>query len=59
MKPTKKFIDDFNIAMQYYECTLEEVRFEKQRCVANMRDAEVNYHHVAKNIRLLFGDKLK
>ena len=48
---TKEFKEAFNLCMKHYECTAEEIEYEKQRVRANYADAEMCYLAVADNIR--------
>ena len=50
-KPSKQFMDDFKLCMEYYEVTIEEAKFERERCLANMSDAEKCYSVIAAGIR--------
>jgi len=47
---TKEFRQAFKKCMGYYECTAEEVEFEKQRVRANYSDAERCYLSIAEEI---------
>lgn len=51
LKPSKQFIDDFNLVLNHYDCTKEEAAFEKQRVMANFPDAERCYTELAREIR--------
>lgn len=48
---TKEFKEAFSLCMKHYECTVEEIEYEKQRVRANYADAERCYLAVADNIR--------
>ncbi len=48
---TKQFKEAFSLCMKHYECTAEEIEYEKQRVRANYADAEMCYLAVADNIR--------
>lgn len=50
-KPSKQFIDDFKLCMEYYEVEIEEAKFERGRCLVNMSDAERCYSVIAAGIR--------
>jgi len=56
-KPSKQFMDDFKLCMEYYEVEIEEAKFERGRCLANMNDAERCYSVVAAGIRGLNNGK--
>ena len=47
---SKEFKAAFNLCMKHYECTAEEIEFEKQRVRANYRDAERCYLSIAAEI---------
>lgn len=51
MKPSKQFIENFNLVMNHYECTKEEATYEKQRVLSNFPDAERCYDSLAEDIR--------
>lgn len=51
VKPSKQFIENFKLCMEYYEVDIEEARYERDRCLANMYDAERCYSVVAAGIR--------
>lgn len=51
MKVSKKFIDDFDLCMKHYECTDEEISFEKERVRANYAEASKCYASIADGIR--------
>lgn len=48
---SKKFIDDFNLCMDHYEVTGEELEFEKLRCRDNMKEATICYASIAEKLR--------
>lgn len=48
---TKEFRNAFALCMKHYECTEEEILFEKQRVRANYKDAEMCYLSAAQEIR--------
>lgn len=50
-KPHKQFIENFRLCMEYYEVDVEEAKYERDRCLANMCDAERCYSVVAAGIR--------
>ena len=50
-KPSKQFMEDFKLCMEYYEVEIEEAKFERGRCLANMSDAERCYSVIAAGIR--------
>ena len=50
VKPQKQFIEDFRLCMEYYEVDMEEAKYERNRCLANMHDAERCYSVVAAGI---------
>ena len=50
-KPSKQFMEDFKLCMEYYEVEIEEAKFERGRCLANMSDAERCYSVIAAWIR--------
>lgn len=47
---TKEFKEAFKKVMDFYECTLEEIEFEKQRIRENYQDAERCYLSIAKGL---------
>lgn len=51
VKPHKQFIENFRLCMEYYEVDVEEAKYERDRCLANMHDAERCYSVVAAGIR--------
>lgn len=48
---SRKFIEDFDYCMKFYEVTGKELEFEKERCGANMAEAERCYESVAARLR--------
>lgn len=48
---SKEFKTAFNLCMKHYECTVEEIEFEKQRVRENYQDAERCYLSIAEEIR--------
>lgn len=48
---TKEFKEAFSLCMKHYECTDEEIEYERRRVRANYADAEICYLAVANNIR--------
>jgi len=56
-KPSKQFMDDFKLCMEYYEVEIEEAKFERGRCLANMSDAERCYSVIAAGIRRINNGK--
>jgi len=57
-KPSKQFMDDFKLCMEYYEVEIEEARFERGRCLVNMNDAERCYSVIAAGIRGLNNERI-
>ena len=51
VKPHKQFIENFKLCMEFYEVDIEEARYERDRCLANMYDAERCYSVIAAGIR--------
>ena len=49
-KPHKQFIENFKLCMEFYEVDIEEAKYERDRCLANMYDAERCYSVVAAGI---------
>ena len=56
-QPSKQFMEDFKLCMEYYEVEIEEAKFERGRCLANMSDAERCYSVIAEGIRVLNNGK--
>lgn len=52
-KPNPQFVRDFNLVLTHYEVTPEEAKYEKQRVMANMAEAERCYSVIAAGIRSL------
>ena len=50
VKPRKQFIENFKLCMEFYEVDIEEAKYERDRCLANMYDAERCYSAVAAGI---------
>lgn len=48
---SRKFIEDFDYCMNYYEVTGEELEFEKGRCRADMEEATRCYASIADGLR--------
>ena len=57
-KPSKQFMEDFKLCMEYYEVEIEEAKFERGRCLANMSDAERCYSVIAAGIRGLNNERI-
>jgi hypothetical protein len=53
MNVTIEFKEAFYLCMKHYECTDDEIEYEKQRVRSNYADAERCYLAVAKNIKEL------
>lgn len=51
VKPHKQFIENFKLCMEFYEVDMEEAKYERDRCLANMYDAERCYSVIAAGIR--------
>lgn len=51
MKPHKQFIEDFKLCMEFYKVDIDEAKFERDRCLANMAYAERCYSVIAAGIR--------
>ena len=51
VKPHKQFIENFKLCMEFYEVDIEEAKYERNRCLANMYDAERCYSVIAAWIR--------
>jgi len=56
-KPSKQFMEDFKLCMEYYEVEIEEAKFERGRCLANMSDAERCYSVIAAGIRRINNEQ--
>ena len=50
VKQHKQFIENFKLCMEYYEVDIEEAKYERDRCLANMYDAERCYSVIAAGI---------
>ncbi len=50
-------MEDFKLCMEYYEVGIEEAKFERGRCLANMGDAERCYSVIAAGIRGLYYEQ--
>jgi len=44
-------MEDFKLCMEFYEVDMDEAKFERDRCLKNMHDAERCYSVVAAGIR--------
>jgi hypothetical protein len=51
LKVSRKFLDAFQKCMDYYECTAEEIEFEKKRIRADYRNAEICYLSIAERVK--------
>lgn len=51
IKPSKQFMENFKLCMEFYEVDIEEAKYERDRCLANMYDAERCYSVIAAGIR--------
>ena len=38
-KPSKQFMEDFKLCMEYYNVEIDEAKFERGRCLDNMDNA--------------------
>ena len=56
-KPSKQFIEDFKLCMEYYEVEIEEAKFERNRVINNMNDAERCYSVIAAGIRRINNEQ--
>ena len=56
-KPSKQFMEDFKLCMEYYEVEIEEAKFERGRCLDNMDNAFRCYSVIAAGIRVLNNGK--
>lgn len=59
LKVSKKFFDAFQKCMDYYECTAEEIEFEKKRIRSDYRNAEICYLSVVNTIEMGSNDYRK
>ena len=50
-KPSKQFMEDFKLCMEYYEVEIEEAKYERDRVINNMCGAERCYSVIAAGIR--------
>jgi len=50
-KPPKQFMENFKLCMEFYEVDIDDAKYERDRCLANMHDAERCYSVVAAGIR--------
>lgn len=50
IKPHKQFIENFKLCMEFYAVDMEEAKYERDRCLANMYDAERCYSVIAAGI---------
>ena len=56
-KPSKQFIDDFKLCMEYYEVEIEEAKFERDRVLGNYDEASRCYSVIAAGIRGLYYEQ--
>ena len=42
-KPSKQFMEDFKLCMEFYEVEIEEAKYERDRVINNMCGAERCY----------------
>ena len=56
-KPSKQFIEDFKLCMEFYEVEIEEAKFERNRCLDNMDNAFRCYSVIAAGIRGLNNEQ--
>jgi len=49
-KPSKQFMDDFKLCMEYYEVEIEEAKFERNRVLENYEEAQRCYSVIASGI---------
>ena len=52
-KVTKEFVEDFGLAMAFWNVPFEEKEIEKQRCRDNLADAKRCYSSIAYEVRHL------
>ena len=57
VKPSKQFMEDFKLCMEYYEVDIDEAKFERDRCLKNMNGAERCYSVIAAGIRGLNNER--
>ena len=50
-KPSKQFMEDFKLCMEYYNVEIEEAKYERDRVINNMCGAERCYSVIAAGIR--------
>lgn len=50
-------MEDFKLCMEYYEVEMDEAKFERDRCLKNMADAERCYSVIAAGIRGLSDER--
>ena len=48
---------DFKLCMEYYEVEIEEAKFERNRVINNMNDAERCYSVIAAGIRRINNEQ--
>lgn len=48
-----EFIESFNLCMDYYECTDEEIDYEKKRVRKNYEEAYECYMAIAEEIKVI------
>ncbi len=53
VKANRKFVEAFNLCMQHYGVTGEELEFEKSRVRANYKEAEKCYLAIAEDIKII------
>lgn len=51
LRVDQRFVDDFNLCLEYYGCDKEEAQYEKQRCLENYEEAAKCYSVIAAGIR--------
>ena len=51
MRPSKEFIEWFNLVMNYCDATQAEADYEKERIKANYDQAYASYEDMARGIR--------
>ena len=59
-KPSKQFVEDFKLCMEYYEVEIDEAKFERGRCLDNMDNMDNAfrcYSVIAAGIRVLNNGK--
>lgn len=49
-KPSKQFMEDFKLCMEYYEVEIEEAKFERNRVLGNYDEASRCYSVIAAGI---------